>query len=89
MSSLFSTLEHVRRLSAALNELKSVEGSFLIVHQRRFTFPLDLHIHFFYCQLFSIAGGLSINHVRLSRWRHLFLRRDRDEISERDQPNPI
>ena len=47
----FHTLEHVRRLSAALQELKRVSRSqlFLIVPQQRFfRFTLDLHIHFFY-----------------------------------------
>ena len=47
----FHTLEHVRRLSAALQELKRVARSqlFLIVPQQRFfRFTLDLHIHFFY-----------------------------------------
>jgi ubiquinone/menaquinone biosynthesis C-methylase UbiE len=47
----FHTLEHVRRLSAALSELKRVARKqlFLIVPQQRFfRFTLDLHIHFFY-----------------------------------------
>jgi ubiquinone/menaquinone biosynthesis C-methylase UbiE len=47
----FHTLEHVRRLSAALEELKRVARNqlFLIVPQQRFfRFTLDLHIHFFY-----------------------------------------
>jgi ubiquinone/menaquinone biosynthesis C-methylase UbiE len=47
----FHTLEHVRRLGAALHELKRVARNqlFLIVPQQRFfRFTLDLHIHFFY-----------------------------------------
>jgi ubiquinone/menaquinone biosynthesis C-methylase UbiE len=47
----FHTLEHVRRLSAALRELKRAARNqlFLIVPQQRFfRFTLDLHIHFFY-----------------------------------------
>ena len=47
----FHTLEHVRRLSTALAELKRVTKNqlFLIVPQQRFfRFTLDLHIHFFY-----------------------------------------
>ena len=47
----FHTLEHVRRLSTALSELKRVAKKqlFLIVPQQRFfRFTLDLHIHFFY-----------------------------------------
>jgi ubiquinone/menaquinone biosynthesis C-methylase UbiE len=47
----FHTLEHVRRLSTALHELKRVATNqlFLIVPQQRFfRFTLDLHIHFFY-----------------------------------------
>ena len=47
----FHTLEHVRRLSAALDELKRVARKqlFLILPlQRFFRFTLDLHIHFFY-----------------------------------------
>ena len=51
----FHTLEHVRRLSAALEELKRVARNqlFLIVPQQRFfRFTLDLHIHFFYSPLY-------------------------------------
>jgi ubiquinone/menaquinone biosynthesis C-methylase UbiE len=51
----FHTLEHVRRLSTALNELKRVARKqlFLIVPQQRFfRFTLDLHIHFFYSPLY-------------------------------------
>ena len=47
----FHTLEHVRRLSTALGELKRVARNqlFIIVPQQRFfRFTLDLHIHFFY-----------------------------------------
>jgi len=51
----FHTLEHVRRLGAALHELKRVARNrlFLIVPQQRFfRFTLDLHIHFFYSQAY-------------------------------------
>jgi SAM-dependent methyltransferase len=51
----FHTLEHVRRLITALNELKRVARKqlFLIVPQQRFfRFTLDLHIHFFYSPLY-------------------------------------
>ena len=51
----FHTLEHVRRLSSALRELKRVARNqlFLIVPQQRFfRFTLDLHIHFFYSPVY-------------------------------------
>jgi ubiquinone/menaquinone biosynthesis C-methylase UbiE len=51
----FHTLEHVRRLSTALSELKRVcqKRLFLIVPQQRFfRFTLDLHIHFFYSPVY-------------------------------------
>ncbi len=51
----FHTLEHVRRLGVALQELKRVARKqlFLIVPQQRFfRFTLDLHIHFFYSPLY-------------------------------------
>jgi SAM-dependent methyltransferase len=51
----FHTLEHVRRLSVALSELKRVARQllFLIVPQQRFfRFTLDLHIHFFYSPIY-------------------------------------
>ena len=47
----FHTLEHVRRLTKALTELRRVARNhvFIIVpRQRYFRYTLDLHLHFFY-----------------------------------------
>jgi ubiquinone/menaquinone biosynthesis C-methylase UbiE len=88
----FHTLEHVRRLSAALQELKRVARHqlFLIVPQQRFfRFTLDLHIHFFYSPVYfqslvncprsecAQVGGDIVYCAYIGR----------DEISERDTAN--
>jgi ubiquinone/menaquinone biosynthesis C-methylase UbiE len=88
----FHTLEHVRRLSAALSELKRVARRqlFLIVPQQRFfRFTLDLHIHFFYSPIYFQSlvdcpqsecvqvGGDIVYHAYIGR----------DEISQREPVN--
>jgi ubiquinone/menaquinone biosynthesis C-methylase UbiE len=85
----FHTLEHVRRLSAALHELKRVARRqlFLIVPQQRFfRFTLDLHIHFFYSPTYfqSLVDCPRSECAQVGGDIVYCAYIDRDEISERD-----
>jgi ubiquinone/menaquinone biosynthesis C-methylase UbiE len=88
----FHTLEHVRRLSAALSELKRVARRqlFLIVPQQRFfRFTLDLHIHFFYSPAYfqSLVDCLRSECAQVGGDIVYCAYIDRDEISQRDPAN--
>jgi SAM-dependent methyltransferase len=88
----FHTLEHVRRLGAALQELKRVTRNqlFLIVPQQRFfRFTLDLHIHFFYSPIYfqSLVDCPRSECAQVGGDIVYCAYIDRDEINQREPAN--